>query len=206
MKFTFHTSLFVTLVFLSCSKLQADLVFTVTESEGMVNVEANGSLDLAATLEFFGVESGLAQANLTPRVGQLGVGSVDFVFADAYRISEVAASPLTSFGNGGFVTAAGGSGDTVSLDGSFAGFVIVELPVGYVSGELLSGSANFTGDFESLGVDVGVFTSTITNATGSVSDTITVNVIGVPEPSSLTIVGIGAAVLISRRRRRQIGT
>ena len=93
-----------------------------------------------------------------------------------------------------------GGGDRVGLLGRRR----IGVPIGYVSGDPLSGTATYTGNFDSIGVATGTFTTSLVR--GAVTETIVVNVAGVPEPSSATVIGLGMVVLIGRRRRKRIGT
>jgi hypothetical protein len=128
-------------------------------------------------------------------------GVVGFYTASAF--DRYAAAPaFQEFGFGGASAPTAVSGDTFGLrSGSFR----VDVPVGYVSGSLLSGSATFAGStLADLGIalESGPFVYTLPSA-----DTITITANPVPEPSTvgLMLAGLGVLGLVARRRRAVAG-
>jgi hypothetical protein len=129
-------------------------------------------------------------------------GNVGFYSASAFD-RYAAASAFQEFGFGGFSAPTAVSGDTFGLDSG--AFVRVDVPVGYVSGSLLSGSATFVGStLADLGIalESGPFVYTLPSA-----DTITITANPVPEPSTvgLMLAGLGVLGLVARRRRAVAG-
>ena len=93
----------------------------------------------------------------------------------------------------GLTFADSASGDLFGLNGADAELGV---PSGYVSDTFISGSAIFTNaTFASLGLTPGV------RAPGTYGDTVTIN-IGVPEPSTWAMMGIGFAGLAYTGARR----
>ena len=101
----------------------------------------------------------------------------------------------SSFGPGGQTFPSEGTGDLMGVD-NFDGNI--QVPAGYVSGTPLAGSSTFDNTtIAGLGLTPGTYTYTWS------SDSLTVVVASVPEPSSLAMAGMAAAAgLIAARRRR----
>jgi hypothetical protein len=108
----------------------------------------------------------------------------------------------TSFGIGTGASANSGSGDLVGLETSVLGRQIV-VPPGYVSGNPLSDTSTYnTQNFASLGVTPGTYVWTW--GTGAHADSFTLQVgPAVPEPASLTLLGIGTLGFLGYRWRRR---
>ncbi len=151
----------------------------------------SGSLNLAGLTGFAG--SGTFPSSISP-------GSAGFVFnsglnGDRYPTSIVPAG----FGSGGFAIPTAVSGGTFALFPSGGGTTQIFVPLGYVSGSPLSGSATFTGaTLSSLGIGLGPFTTTLPSL-----DTITIIATPVPEPGTVGLMaaGLGVLGLVARRRR-----
>ncbi|MBI1337463.1 MAG: PEP-CTERM sorting domain-containing protein [Phycisphaera sp.] len=174
----------------------AALVFTAVESGGDVVVTATGSADVSAlTLTF----NDNPTTGLTPNRPYVVVGP-DSAYTDFYTGLILG---LSTFGTGSYTAATSGTGDKVGMDYTSAGDTYtLLLPTGYVSGSPLNGSATWQGQtFASLGMTPGSYT--LLWQTESSFDSLTLN-IGVPEPSSLALLGLGG--LLAMRRRRTINS
>lgn len=97
-------------------------------------------------------------------------------------------------------------GQANSSTGNIAGFLesptngSIYVPRNYVSGTALSGTATWNNtSFATFGLLAGS-SYTWTFGNGVNADTVTVHV--VPEPSSLTLLGMATAALLARRRRK----
>ena len=168
----------------------ADVIFDIVETNsGDVEVTLSGSLNLDAT---FGIEgfASLDTPFYLPSFGLVSVGNDQSVFA------IIDAAGFTPFGSGGFDSWDVTSGDRVALFTNPA----ISVPVGYVSGDALSGSGTkFGATFASLGMTEGEFVTTFTN--GNNTDSVRVRVGVVPEPGSFAVILAAGIATLSRRRR-----
>lgn len=173
-----------------CSVTKAGVVITIQEVGGDVVVNGTGMLDLTGA----GTAADVSRIGVIQPIGSLLIiGPPSAGAADEY-------TGLTGPANFGSGTGRGPdsfSGDLIEID---LGPNVFAVPDGYVSNAPLSGMMTFNGaSFASLGIDQGSYVWTILSG-----DTITVN--AVPEPSSialLSVIGVGAAFQLIRRRRRQ---
>jgi hypothetical protein len=118
-------------------------------------------------------------------------------------ISYYYASPLngpTSFGPGTNAPfASSGSGDFAEVQ---ALAYQISVPLGYVSNAPLSSVSTWANSsFASLGITPGTYTWTWGG--GDTADSFTLDVVAVPEPTSLAVVGAGLAVVGAARRRKR---
>ena len=131
-----------------------------------------------------------------PTFAVLFDGAVTSVNDDQYFQGGLAGP--SSIGTGIQVSPNSGSGSLVGIEGSN---LRLDLPTGYVSGTVLTGTSTYTGKtFATLGFTPGTYTYTW--GTGPTSDSLTIT--SVPEPSTWALLGVGAGVLgvILRRSRR----
>jgi hypothetical protein len=176
---------------------QATIIVNAVEMGGNVvfTTEGGGSLNLAAwsdpgtSNQFSGV---------TPNTGAILIGDTPAVPVDLYNTAVNFSFPA-SFGtrSGGF-SSSGTPDDVVFGFSGNGGFLIV--PVGYQSGDPLSGSATYNGEtFFTLG---GMIPGSYEWSWGSggTADTFTLNI--VPEPSTGILTSLGLVGLAAARRRR----
>jgi len=183
---------------------QAKAEFTITFSQDGNNVEAvgTGTLNLTAT-DYAGTNySGTsAEVNPTRAVVILESGP------QAYDVQDTLGSGPSSFGTGPNVVASMGTGLPVGIVGSTEDLLV---PHGYTSGDYLSSSATWDNTtISALGLMPGTYTWTWGNVSAGTADSFEVIVpspaTAVPEPSALTLLGIGAVSLVGygwRRRRK----
>ena len=164
------------------SSATAGVLITVTQSGSDVVASGVGTLDttsltLPSTSDGFGV--------LSPFGAGIRLGPSSPTSFTQY---SVISGPET-IGPGGTTPASSGSG---GLFGVFGLFHSLSVPSGYTSGSSLSGSATWDGTtISALGLTPGTYTWTW--GRGPDADSLTVNIGTVPEPTTLTLLGIGIA-------------
>ena len=178
---------------LTAAPRHAPAAFTLTLSQVGNNVVANGTGTINLAALTFSLNT-TADPYFYPAAALLRGGASGSL--DIYKQGGLTGP--TSFGTGDALTGSSGTGSLAGI-GGFGPFLYV--PGGYVSGTLLTNTATFdNATFASLGFTPGTYT--FTWGTGATADSLTV--IGVPEPSALSLLGIGAialSVVVSRRRR-----
>ena len=144
---------------------KAEFTITITQSAAGLTLTGAGSINTTDLMTApYGGGSG---AILFPSIPVVGVGN------DAAALKYVGlTTALSPFGSG-FPSATSQSGNDVAENGRSGGSLFV--PVGYVSGTSLSGTAFFGGEsFASLGLTIGTYTSTW--GTGANADSFIVNI------------------------------
>jgi len=162
------------LLLLSATQAFAGVIFTIDQVGGDVVIHGSGSYDLTgANLLTLGSQDGFINSG----IGALAVGG-PAQGVDIYPFTTNAGV----FGTGGFLNGNPDSGDVFGLDATnLGGFITV--PIGYVSGQFLSGSTTITGQsFATLGLIGGTYVYQIPN------DTVTVQI---PEPLTIGLFGLG---------------
>ena len=175
------------------AQTNAAIICNIVESEsGFVTVSYSGSLDTSKLrLVAANYDQGapiLSTVQSYFRVGQF----VDFYATDS-------TSPGSVIGNGGPVSPSlivSGS-DPFQFD--FIGKTL-SLPVGYNSGDIINGEVRFNGSFSYFGLTGGTY---VLNWGPGGSESITLNVIPIPEPASMSIFAIGSLVAGYRLHRRK---
>jgi hypothetical protein len=177
------------------------VVLAVQQNSGNVVATATGSIDLTA-LNFQG--TGEPTNSMAPLVGLIQVGSTPEW--DVYHMMN---SGPQSFGPGGQAFSTTQTGDFFGINNGDQ----IELPLSYVSGAPLSGTATWIGEtITSLGLNPGTYIYTW--GSGPTADTLTVNignVASVPEPASLWLAVIACVAVIaaygwfagSKKQRRE---
>jgi len=185
----------VTLGFLSPAR--AAYVVDFQQDGSNVIATGSGTLNLSA-LTYKVTEPNFA--TVYPAAGLALVGPTTSTDTDEY--SGVSFSGPADFGSGtDDVAATSGSGDLVGVAYPIE---VILVPQGYVSGAALSDTSTWSGQsLNSLGITPGTYTWTW--GSGVTADSFTLTTSIVPEPASLTLLAIGAAALLLRRRRtRQV--
>jgi hypothetical protein len=174
----------------------AGVIIDINQVGADVVATGSGSVDLAGlTFSFSAADA----AGVSGIAGGVAMGPAVFTPDDIY----VGVTGPTSFGPGGLAHATSGFGDVFGVNGTFA---VVGVPLGYVSGTPLSASDTYAGQtLGSLGLTAGTYTFTF--GIGDHTDSIVVNIgaSNVPEPSSLSVLGVGgviAGILTITRKRR----
>ena len=175
--------------------------YAVTLEQVGRNVVATGS----GPIDLTGLTSagpGLSGARVFPQGAEIitgPVGSEGLLRSDLYT----GYTGPTSFGSGSeAIPNTSGSGDIVGIGMFGMGLVV---PSGYASGSPLSDTATYINQtFASLGVIPGTYLWTW--GSGASGDTFSLQIgpdTAVPEPASLTLLGVGLAGLGVLRRRTQ---
>jgi hypothetical protein len=169
-----------TLVLLATGIAHANSIFTVTLTQVGSTVVATGSgaIDLTGLTSFGSTSAG---PELYPAHGIIGIGP----FGNTDLYSGLSGPSSFGPGFGGFPSSA--SGDSVFLE-DFG--LDIEVPLGYVSGTSLSGSAIYSGTLASLHATPGTYTWTWSSGANSFVLNVEKPTV-VPEPGSFLLMGIG---------------
>ena len=174
---------------------KAAAIIDFVQSGSNVVATGSGSLNTSALTNFGLVTNGTGSVNATYPEAMLGAPVVN---GDSIQTYISIAGPST-FGTGGYFMASSGSG---SVFGLYAGGQLA-VPGGYVSGNTLSSSDTWTGTtLAGLGLTPGSYVYSW-GTPGTTYDTLTINVgSATPEPGSLSLMILGGAGLLVRRKLR----
>jgi hypothetical protein len=187
MRFT-HIStlcLIAAISFLSVPTTRAAYVVTIQQVGSDVVATGSGSLDIndlssLGNNEFLGT--------MVPQKAEVVVGSTDGTLNNT-TVYQTISGPA-SFGSGGPMVATSGSGAVVGVG---SGVLIV--PINYSSGADLGTSTDTwsSQSLSSLGLTPGTYNFTLPD------DTVTVNVVAVPEPANLGLLTLAGIAMLRRR-------
>ena len=170
------------------------LILSMQEMGGDVVVSGSGTVNLS-DLVFF-----------ADRAARALIGSALFLGADPSALVDVdlydgLSGPTTFRSDNTFsIEASSGTGDRF---GVFPEFLLI-VPDGYVSGAALNATSVYAGaTFATLGVTPGTYVWTW--GTGATADSLTLQIgpAAVPEPVTLSLLGVGVAGLAVRHWRRR---
>ena len=171
----------------------AALIVTMRQEGPDVAVSGSGTVNLTG-LVFF-----------ADRAARALIGGALFLGADPSQLVDVdlydGLTGPTTFRSGNIfgIEASSGTGDRF---GVFPEFLLI-VPDGYVSGAPLNATNVYAGaTFASLGVTPGNYVWTWGSAAAADSLTLEIGPSAVPEPVSLSLLGVGMAGLAVRRWRR----
>jgi hypothetical protein len=184
-------------------QLRAGIVIDVSQVGANVVMNGSGSVDLSTLTR---VGDGAEFINVSPAQGSIALGATPLGDINIYG----SITGPGSFGTGITSTASSGTGDIFGLEGpNLSGFskTVLDLPINYVSGSALSASDTYDNTtIAAMGLTPGTFTWTW--GAGGSADSLTINISGVPEPSSLTLAATASGLLSGlafHRRRRKKG-
>jgi hypothetical protein len=166
----------------------AAVTVNITQSGADVVATATGTLDLTGLTSqgsFFLSEF------IRPDVGYVGLG------ADGSVSGYSGFTGPTNFGPADITDSSSRSGTSFALNSSSFGSPYVFVPIGYVSGSAISGTATWLGTtIGALGANPGTYVYT------SAHDTVTIIIGSVPEPSTwaMMLIGFGAIGFAMRRK------
>jgi hypothetical protein len=169
----------------------AEFVMTVLESGSDVVMTGSGTID-TTDLDYLGWTSGDPDLVAEQGIAMLGPA---FDLVSIYT----GAGGISAFGTGGRVGADSGSGSSAGI---YPGIVYV--PVGYVSGAALSGSAIFSNEtFASLGATPGIYLDRWGSAAHADSFVLEIGPVSAPEPGGVLLLPLplGAMGFFARGRR-----
>ncbi len=168
------------------------VTITAVETGSDVVFTYSGSIDLTN----LGSPSPFNNLNsaIVPSAGQFqSIGSTNSPNGNYYTATFTGDA---AFGSGFGVSADSSTGDKF---GFLKGSNLIALDASYNSNDALNGTITYTGKtFSSLGVTAGTYVYTMTEDN---SNTITMNIGSVPEPSRALLAGLGLCGLLLRRRR-----
>lgn len=205
MKRTIGTAFLLSFFFLANTAF-AGFVFFVEEVGSNIKITASGSLDTTGWTSGNNPPGGAFIRDNAVIVGTSapsGTGFINFGVLTGFTVSGGASTTkvFPSFSTSSYNAASSsGSFAGMLLDGS--GGVTVYAPVGYTSGDSISGTATYNSQsLSSLGMNSGTTWKWYLGAPGDESKSITVT--AVPEPGSLAVVGglVAGLSVLSRRRR-----
>jgi hypothetical protein len=196
------------LMFGGVGQLKAEFIITVSQVGANVEANGTGSINLAALTLFVGIPQ-TSGALVNPTNPTVAVGPATQTVGDLYEVNNL--SGPTNFGTGsGNELATTGSGDEVALNDSIGPVIFV--PHLYVSGTTLTSQSIWDNTtISALGMTPGTYTWTWGSVAAGTADSLELDILApststVPEPSTVTLLGIGAACSLGYgwRRRRQI--
>lgn len=176
------------------SPAHAVLTFRLIESGGNVTLTATGRVNTAALVPSFPGVCGSGTGVVNPSSGQFCTGA-------GSAVRHAGLTGPASFGPGGVLQGTGTStGDDVYMVGALGELY---LPVGYVSGTVLSGTSQFPGtSLAAMGVAPGTYTWTF--GSGATADSV-VFVVGGPAVST-TVPTLSEAALVALAALLALGT
>ena len=183
------------LSFFCVAAAQAAVVVDITQIGSDVVISHSGTIDTAsASNTGFLADQGVTIGKFGPNTNYITFGEVGR--ADAYSVSfsEFPFAMLTS----GTAFPDSRTGDTFGI---YRGENRLYLPVGYVTGETITGGATFNGKtLADLGIVEGTYTATFSNA--GTTENVTYNV-SVPETSQFALIAslISLGFCYFKRRR-----
>jgi PEP-CTERM motif len=173
---------------------QTQAAFTITIQQVGSNLVATGS----GSINLTGISSngfGFDTPHIAGAFASADVGAT----GNNISYGTTFTGGVPSFGDQFSIGETSGTGDWVGIDGQFGQLY---LPPGYVSGNPLAGTGVYVGQsISSMDLVPGSYTWSW--GTGPTADSFTVNIIGVPEPSSIVLGALGVGLLAIARRRRQ---
>lgn len=175
----------------------AALILTMEEVAGDVVVEGSGTANLAGFTTMAFVAS--TNSIILPAFAFIAIGANPGVLLDT-DVYGVVSGPM-SFGVLALTVPSSGTGDRFGVSGQDGRLHVAD---GYISGAPLSGTSVYaSATFASLGVTPGTYVWTWGSGPTADSLTLQIGPAAVPEPVSLSLLGVGVAGFAVRRWRRR---
>lgn len=174
------------------SAAHASLIITIQQSGSNVVASGTGTLTTAGLSSNFNGSGTNAQIN--SGTAAIGVGAATIY--NSYSLTVTGSSNYGSATNQSF--SGTGTGVPVAI---FPAFGVLQVSSTYVSGTTLTDTATWTGQ-TLAGMNLAPGSYSETYKQGSITDSISINILPVPEPAAFGVITTAGLVALNRRRSK----